>query len=52
MLSRCAIGGLNAVNETASSRMATASARVRGSKLDRKVPGVAMSQTLVYVNTR
>ena len=36
---------LKAVKVTASARIATTSARVRGSKLERKVPGVAMSRS-------
>lgn len=40
-----AIGSVNAVKLTASSRIATASAWVRGAKLDRNVPGVAMSRS-------
>ena len=40
-----AIGSVNAVKLTASSRIATASAWVSGAKLDRNVPGVAMSRS-------
>ena len=39
------MGAVNLLNATASSRIATASARVSGSKLEMNVPGVARSRS-------